>query len=281
MRTARPRRVCAKGWARSRSFASQQQDSLGSGPKKPTCLAQPQAAPSGLPAERMVRNGENRPSLHRPSLRKGKILLTITNWLNKTAGKEVMWCEGVWNIFKMQPNALASPTSQAGFDFSSCGPGWPHTSSCWGRFAGAGSERGDCCALCVPVPLPSSTWNSCSHGGKGLVWGGAVPGWGWHSCEWPGEELLLTWWGCSWRRGESTAVWCGEWSWSVGLESSFHCCSVADEQQDQVLFQCLGQNGLLSCFIFFLEYIVSLNFFHSCLSYFNRFPDSFSLFKIF
>lgn len=116
------------------------------------------------------------------------------------------------------------------------------------------------------------------------------------SCEGPGKEFLLTRCRCSWRRrgwsrrGETTSVWgmilkwCGEWSWSVGLQSSFHSCSghcwsVADEQRDQVLFQCLGQNGLLSWF-FFLECIVSLNFFHCCLSYSNCFPGSFSLFLI-
>lgn len=173
-------------------------------------------------------------------------------------------------VFKVQPSALASLTSQVGFDFSSLGPHWLHTSSCWGRFAGAGSEHGDCCALLYPCSPPQLHMEFPQLGMWGLVWGGALLGWGWHSCEWPGEEILLTWCRCSWqRRGwsrrEGTSVWCGEWSWSVGLQSSCsgHSWSVADEQWGQVLFQCQIWNGLLNWFVwgFFFWSVLCLSFF--------------------
>lgn len=184
---AGPRWVCTNGWAGSRSFASQQHNSLGSVPKKPTCLAESHTAHSGLAAERMVGNGENWPSLDQTFVVQGKLWDTITNCLNKTVRKEVMW-GGFGCIFEMQPNALASPTSEAGFHFSSLGPVWLHTSSCWGRFVGAGSEHGDCSVLLCPCS--QLHMELLQPGGQGLVWGGAVLAWGWHSCEWAGGVLV-------------------------------------------------------------------------------------------
>lgn len=66
------------------SFASQQHNSLGSVPKKPTCLAEPRTAHSGLAAERMVENGENWPSLDQTFVVQAKLLHTIANCLSKT-----------------------------------------------------------------------------------------------------------------------------------------------------------------------------------------------------